>query len=149
MQTHDRLGQWIHERHIEPPSLGEAIEERGLIETHHLDQPLDRRALAANRKRTVRFARNGTHATVQRRRRPAVQPELRLARDAPQFERGKIDVVEADGSFELERPIARQPDDADVRVDALDGTAAEAVSLRRRQEGDNVMLLGEIPFTLQ
>ena len=141
VQTHNRLRQRVHERDIEPPSLGETIEERVLIETHHLDQPLDRRTLAANRKRTVRFAGNGTHATVQRRRRPAVQPHLSLARDAPQVDRGEIHVVVTDGAFEFERPIARQPYDADVRVDALDGSRAQAVRLRRREEGDDLILL--------
>ena len=43
-----------------------------------------------------------------------------------QLDGREIDVVEADGALELERAIARQPDDADVRVDALDGTGASA-----------------------
>ena len=51
VQADDRVGQAFHESGVQLMALGETIEERVLVEAHHLDQPVDRRALAADRER--------------------------------------------------------------------------------------------------
>ena len=49
-----------------------------------------------------------------------VQANLGLTRDTPQRNRREIDVIEMNRAFKLLDPVAGQPHDADVRVDALD-----------------------------
>ena len=55
VQADDRVGQAFHEPGIQLMALGKAVEERVLIEAHHLDQPIDRRrpALPARVRRRL------------------------------------------------------------------------------------------------
>ena len=76
--------------------------------------------MAAQRERTIGLACHRNHAEVQRRRGPAIQANLGLTRDTPQRNRREIDVIEMNRAFKLLDPVAGQPHDADVRVDALD-----------------------------
>jgi hypothetical protein len=122
MQARNRRGQTFHEPGIQLMPLGKPIEERLLVEPHHLDEPIDRRALPSDRERPASVTRDGSHSKVERGRRAAIEAYLRLAGSPPQLNRRKINIVESNGTFELVNPVARQPDDADVRVDALDST---------------------------
>ena len=133
------------ERDIEATALGETIEQGLLIESLHLDQPVDRVARAVERERPVGLTGHRAHrrrysiGAVRRFRR-----SFRLARDVPQFDGREIDVVEADGAFQLVGAIAGQPDRADVRVDPLDWTGREPVGGWRRQKGDDIALHGRL-----
>ena len=120
VQAGDRVGKALHQPGIQPMALGETVEEGVLVEPHHLDDPVDRLALPSQRERASGFARDRPHAEIESGCRPAVHTHLGLAGDAPELDRRKIHVVEAHGPLELLGPIAGQPDDADVGVDAFD-----------------------------
>ena len=99
MQMRDRQGEVAHQRQVQPIGRSQPIEQRALIESPHLDEPVDGRALAVERERAVSLARNGTNTHVQPWCGPAIEAHLRFARHASQCHRGEIDVVEAHGSF--------------------------------------------------
>ena len=93
-------------RNVEAAAFGQTVEQRVLIESPHLDQPVDGRAAAANRQRpsdsrvTARTPRYRAGA-VRRLSRTSASHATRL-----QLDRREIDVVEVDRAFQLERPIA-------------------------------------------
>ena len=84
MQMRDRRCQRGHRRDVEATALGEPIEQGFLIESLHLDQPVDRVAMAVERKGSVGLTGHRAHRDIQRRRRTSIQPHFRLARGVPQ-----------------------------------------------------------------
>ena len=60
MQADDRIGEAFHEPGIQPMALGQSIEQRFLVEAHHLDEPVDRLARARPAPARHRFARDRT-----------------------------------------------------------------------------------------
>ena len=141
VQADDRVGQAFHEPGVQLTTLGQAIEERVLVEADHLDQPINRRARPADRERPTVFPSDGTHSQVQRGGGAAVEAHFGLAGGVSQLDRRKIHVVEPNGPFELVGPIARQPHDADVRVDAFDLECGITVGLRRGEKRHDIALI--------
>src|SRR5215510_15459327 len=58
MCGHYRTADRICERDIDTPRSGEMIERLSLVETAHLDRPLDRLTLAGNREPPIALARD-------------------------------------------------------------------------------------------
>jgi hypothetical protein len=69
-----------------------------LIESRHLDQPVERRALAAERERAVGLARHRANTPVQLGSSPAVQRTSARRRGVSLHV--EVDVVESHGSFQ-------------------------------------------------
>ena len=79
MEPRDGLRQPRHQRDRQHPGLRQPIQQTALIETRHFDQPIDRRARATNRQRSVGLAGDGSDAAVEGRRDPPVDADFRLA----------------------------------------------------------------------
>ena len=119
----DGFGERGHAAKIERPERREPVEQQRLIESIHLDEPLDDPVSAAERQ-PVAVTAHRQYATVQSRRRPPVQPDFVFARDSSTLEGGEIDVVETDCPLELVSASARKKNDSGMGVDALDRLAA-------------------------
>ena len=84
----------------------ESVEQGLLGKAVHLDQPVDRRSGAAERKRSTRFARHRHDAPINARSRPSVEAHFSVTEGLPAFDGREIEVVEPDGSLQLVRAIA-------------------------------------------
>ena len=113
----DRRRQEWHQLQAEAVCGGKTVEERVLREPVHLHQPVDGRAVATERKASVRFAVDRDEPAVEVRGSPPVQSQFRLTKRAAPFARGEIEIVEPDGSFELvPRAPARKTMEACVSI---------------------------------
>src|SRR5687768_5734694 len=100
------------------------IEEGVLIEAVHLDNPVDRRARAAQSQRAVALAGDRRDTAVDGWRRSSIQGDLGFTQDLAPIDRRGIKVVVADGALELPRARTRDEDDRRMRVDTLDRRAS-------------------------
>ena len=83
----DRRRQGGHEFEVEMAKRRQAVEQGALWEPIHLHEPVDGRAVPAERVPSVVLASDGNHSSIERRRRPAVEPNFRLTERAAAFGR--------------------------------------------------------------
>ena len=98
----------------------ESIEDAVLVETRHLHQPIDGCAGTADRRSSVRLARDGGDTAIEGRRGTPIDTHLGLAHGAPSIGSRVIEIGVANGAFQLPSPITRQEHDRGMRIDSLD-----------------------------
>jgi hypothetical protein len=128
MSGRDASRELVCHHKIDLPRVGEAIERLRLVEAPHVDRPLDRLAVAAERKGAVATARHRDDATVKLRRKGPVGLDLGEAGGLALRERREVEEGETDGALDLEGALAGQEHDSGVGVDAAHGDPA----VRRR-----------------
>ena len=114
----------VGERAVDPLRVGEMIERLRLVEASHLHGPFHRLADAADRKRTVFFARDRHRAAVDCRRVGSIDLNLGGAGGTAPVERGIIEEREAHGALDLEGAVTRQKYRRGMGIDTLDRHAA-------------------------
>ena len=96
------------------------IEGAVLVETHHVDRPFDRLAVAADRQPTITLARDGDDAAIKFWRQPPVDLDLRFAGAFALFQGRKIEKRKAHRALDLQGAVAGEKHGRRVRIDAPD-----------------------------
>ena len=120
-----------HELEIEGAGGRQPVEQRLLREAVHLHEPVHRRAVPAERIRSVVLAGDSDDSTIEGRCGPPVEANFRLTQRAAALGRRKVEIVEPDGPLQLVCARAREKDDGCVRVDALHRSRRRAWMARR------------------
>lgn len=121
----NRAGELVRESDVDAGAVGDLVERLRLVETHHVDRPLHRLALAADGEPSVGLAGDGDNAVVERRGEGAVCLDFGLAGRLALRQRGKVEKRETHLPLDLERAVAGQEHRSDMGVDALHGQPAE------------------------
>ena len=139
MQPRDRGSQRPHQLHAELLPGRQPIEQLVLIEPGHLEDPIHRRADAPECQSPAGFARHRHDAAIETRRGPLIEPQFRLAHRPAAIGGREVQVIVANGAFQLPGLASRQEDDRRVRFDLLDRLSTMRV--RRCQELDDRRLV--------
>ena len=106
------------------PGADAVVERRSLGEASHDDRVVEDLAVrgrSADADAPLRVAHDGQHAEVDLGREAAVEPDLLLAVEAPEFERAVVDEApERDRLLDLVDPLAGQEHHRDVGLDDPD-----------------------------
>jgi hypothetical protein len=100
----------IHYVPIEATRLGERIEQQGLVETPHHDDPIDRFAARRETDGAVSPPKEPPNFLVKRRRGAPVEGQLRLAGAPSQIHGRKVEIGIGYRALQLEDPLARDKD---------------------------------------
>jgi hypothetical protein len=138
MKRGNLLGQRHHLRRVQAAFRSHPVEQRGLVEPLHLDDPVDRRARTTQCQPTGGGPHDWDDARVQAGGSPAVDTQFRVAEAPAQVGRREVQIVVFDRPFQLEGPRSRQEHDRGMRLDALNGPRP----VRRwvRQQSDDFCL---------
>ena len=113
-------------------AAGEAVEGFGLVETLHLERPLDRLAGAADRERAAGLTGDRHHAAVDFGRVGLIDRNLGLAGGPALFKRRIVEEGESDGALDLEHPVGGQKYRRRMSIDTR--YRVPAMSSRDRRE---------------
>jgi hypothetical protein len=119
---------------LERLAQGDPIQQRFLVEARHLEQPLDRLALASDRERATSALGDGHHLVIEHRRGAAVEAQLGVERLLAPGQGGEIEKAVAYRALPLEGAIAHQEDQRGMGGDLLDVRAGRAIGPARAQE---------------
>ena len=108
------------------------IEQVFLRKAAHRHGPFDRRGRVAAEDRLFRSAADRDTIEVDVRRKPAVQPQFLPAVVRAALQRAEVQKAEIQRFLDLQRPVAREEDTGDVRVQSADGIGSR-VEFRVRQ----------------
>jgi hypothetical protein len=104
------VGELIHYVPIEATRLGERIEQQGLIETPHYDDPIDRLAVRRETYAAVSPVEEPPNLLIKRRRGAPVENQLRLAGAPPEIRGRKIEIGIRYRSLQLEDAVTCDKD---------------------------------------
>ena len=135
------IGELIHRVPIEVARLGKRIEEQGLIEPPHHDDPIESLAMRRKADSAVCAAEKAANLLVKRRRGALVQDQLGLASAPPQIRGRKVEIGVGYCALQLEDAVARDENQRSVRFDNLDAIRSRTVGGRVLQKGDDVPLI--------
>ena len=99
---------------------GKSIEQGPLVETSHLDDPINRLSRTPQGERPVGRACDRHHSAIQRRRGASIETHFGLAEDLSATRGREIEVVESNRALELPGARACQKHDRRMRVDSFD-----------------------------
>ncbi|MCY1290167.1 hypothetical protein D9M70_392970 [compost metagenome] len=106
----------------QPPVHSHPIEQSALVEANHLDNRLDKLAVAELKLARL-VARNGSHTKIKTWSCGPIQVDLPLAGLQSQLRRGEIDIGKLDGPFHLKSSIASEKNMRDMSLDVFDRIA--------------------------
>jgi hypothetical protein len=118
------MAQRVGERRVDASLAGQMIEGQRLVEAAHLDRPFDRLAVAPERERAVRCARDRHHPAIDFRREGPIDRDLGLASCLALRQCGEIQKWKAHRALDLEGALAGEKDRSRVGIDALDRLSA-------------------------
>jgi hypothetical protein len=124
------VGQLIHYSPIEAARFGEGIEEQGLIEASHHDDPIESLAVRRKADGVVRAAEEAANLLIKRGRRAPVQDQLRLASSPPEIRGRKIEIGVGYRALQLENAVARDENQRSVGFDDFDAIHSRTIGGR-------------------
>ncbi|HTW50892.1 MAG TPA: hypothetical protein VME45_03250 [Stellaceae bacterium] len=140
MKVGDVVGKCIEQSPVEPTPPGQRIEQQGLIETPHHDDPVERLAFGRKADSAYRTPGEPGDCEIKARCGPPVQQQFGLASPPPQLHRRKIEIREPDRALQLVGMIAGEKDERDVGFDDFDPLDHGIVGGRICEEGDGLPL---------
>ena len=102
----DMVGELIHYVPIEATGLGECIEQQGLVETSHHDDPIDRLVVRRETDGAVRPAEETPNLLIKRGCGAPVEDQLRLAGAPPEIRGRKVEIGVCYRALQLEDTLA-------------------------------------------
>ena len=116
-------------------TLAHAVEPAIFVEAAHAHRVFDRLAVVAP-SRIIRRADDGHHVQVDVGRKAAVQAQLVLAANVPEFERAEVQKRQLQGLLDLVGEFARQQDPGDVGLHQRDLVHGARVARGLKQGAD-------------
>ena len=102
-----------------------------MIESAHLQHPLDRPPLASQPKLAILSGSYRDNFEIKLRRGSPIDAKLVQAGRAPLFQRGEVEKRVFDRAFDLVGMVSRQENDGSVGLDALDGCRNRGIGFGR------------------
>jgi len=141
MKLGDMVGELIHYVPLEATRLGEGIEQQGLIETPHHDDPIESLAVRREADRAVSPSVEAPNLLIKRRRGPPVEDHLGLASAPPEIRGRKVEIGVRYRALQLADTLACDKNQRRMRFDDLDTIYSRTMGGRIPQEGDYVSLI--------
>jgi hypothetical protein len=104
------VGEVIHDLPIEATRLGERIEQQGLIEPPHHDDPIDSLAVRRETYGAVGVAEEAANLLVERRRGAPVQDQFGFAGAPPKIRARKVEIAVRYRALQFEDALASDKD---------------------------------------
>ncbi len=140
MIASDHLGEALACGSRKRTLAGDFGEEAFLLETAHLERPLDGRAAAADGEAAVLPSRYGDEAKIDLGGVRGVELHLARQRLVAQLERREIEERQADGLLDLEGLAAGKKDAGAMGLDDLDVAHGLVIGRRGLEERNNCIL---------
>lgn len=142
VQRGDAVGQAGDQRRGQRAAVGDAVQLRLGIEAPHDDHPIDRLPIAAKCEPAAIGAYHGLDAEIQVWGEAPVDGEFRFAGGAAAVGGRVVEVAVADRALQLERAIAGEEHQRDVRLGLIDPVGAKG--RRVGQQADHLVLAGHV-----
>src|SRR5688572_13688895 len=121
-----------HQIEIETAGERQPIEKLILVETVHLDEPVDRLTFAAKLQLSTHTPSDRHDPAIDARRGSPVETDLRLAHLPSSLRCGEVEIVESNRAFQLVSAVPCQEHHRRVRIGALYVLAAVRGRLRQK-----------------
>jgi hypothetical protein len=135
------VGEMIHYVPIEATRLGEGIEQQGLIETSHHDDPIESLAVRRKADGAVSPPEEAPNLIINRRRGAPVKDQFRLAGAPPEIRGRKIEIGVRYRALKLEDALAGDKNQGSVGFDDLDTIHFWTVGGRILQKSNDFPLI--------